>query len=132
LILAARAALEATGRPWVIENVSGARHLLGYSVMLCGSMLGLPIWRHRYFQTFPPLPVLTPPCDHSFEPVLLSGTNRYVGRPRKDFTIAEKSAAAGIDWMITTEIDNAIPPAYTEFIGRQLLAALGTELERDA
>jgi DNA (cytosine-5)-methyltransferase 1 len=39
-------------------------------------------------------------------------------------TIAAARDAMGIDWMTKNELNEAIPPAYTRFIGRQLLAYL--------
>ena len=53
LIEPTRKALEKVGKPYIIENVSGARSKLYRSVMLCGTMFGLNIWRHRYFETWP-------------------------------------------------------------------------------
>lgn len=121
LISAVRALLEDTGKPFVIENVSGARHLLRDPLMLCGSMFGLQVYRHRYFEIYPPRLILRPGCNHSASPVLVSGTTRRKSRGRVEYSAAEKRAAMDIDWMTVKELDEAIPPAYTEFIGRQLL-----------
>ena len=120
LIAATREVLSATGKPFVIENVAGARPLLREPVMLCGTMFGLEVWRHRWFEVWPPRLVITPPCNHSRPPVLVSGTTRRKSRGRREYTMAEKRAATGIDWMTTRELDESIPPAYTEFIGKFL------------
>ena len=87
-------------------------------------MLGLPIWRHRYFETngFPFPLVLS--CNHSTFPVLISGTFRRKGQRRRDYTVAERRAAIGIDWMRDHELDEAIPPAYTAWIGQRLISRL--------
>jgi len=123
LIRPTRQILSAIGKSYVIENVTGARRHLKTPVMLCGSMFGLSIFRHRWFEIWPCALLLTPPCQHDFTPVYVTGsTGRSgCGFPRKDATIAAKRQAMDIDWMVTSEIDQAIPPAYTKWIGQQLL-----------
>jgi DNA (cytosine-5)-methyltransferase 1 len=123
-----REMLESTGRPFVIENVSGAplatsSTLFGeHGAMLCGSMFGLRIYRHRLFETsFPVLSV--PLCDHSFVP--LNPYNRNA-RLRDGLRFGSGQAyakAMGVEWMrdFKREGTLAIPPVYTEFIGRQLI-----------
>lgn len=89
-------------------------------LMLFGSMFGLKIWRHRYFET--QIAALTPPCRHDFKPVLITGMgSTNGGKPRYKSPIAEKRQAIEIDWMVTDEITQAIPPAYTEWIGKRLI-----------
>jgi DNA (cytosine-5)-methyltransferase 1 len=125
LIGLTREALAATGKPFVIENVPGARYELRNPVMFCGSMFGLQVWRHRYFEFYPEFFTLMPPCNHSFVPVLVTGTTRRKGCQRVDPPVALRRSAMGIDWpMRVIGLDEAIPPAYTEFIGRQLWQAL--------
>lgn len=126
LIVPTRKALRRTGHPYVIENVEGARKHLRCPVKLCGTMFGLKLRRHRYFEIHPRLLMLTPPCNHSLDVVYVTGSTGYsgCGFHRRDFPKTEKEAAMQIDWMITDELDEAIPPAYTEWIGRQL-AAMG-------
>ena len=137
LIAPTRALLQQTGLPWVIENVPGSptRHM----VVLCGSMFGLgsnsrQLRRHRNFETS--FPMMSPPCVHVGEAIGVYGggpTGRYTleSGAKKDYynrrggyqgTVAEKQEAMGIDWMNASEINQAIPPAYTEFIGHQLMA----------
>jgi len=139
LIGPTRALLEQIGLPWVIENVPGSptRHL----TVLCGSMFGLgangrQLRRHRNFETS--FPVLSPPCRHEGEAIGVYGggpVGRYTfeNGAKKDYyhrrggyqgTADEKAQAMDIDWMNGREINQAIPPAYTEFIGGQLLAAV--------
>ncbi len=118
-----RELLERTGLPWVIENVPGAPMRADF--MLCGSMFGLPgLRRHRLFETSWHGFALAPPCRHDDDNVCVAGHGpdqhspfRY-NRPGWE---DRKRAAMGIDWMTRDEISQAIPPAYTEFIGRQLL-----------
>lgn len=124
LIGATREALEACGRTYAIENVTGARMLLRNPIVLCGTMFGLPIWRHRWFEVVPAATNLLPPCRHDGVPVLITGTTRRKGYKRADPPIAVRRWAMGIDWMVTAELDEAIPPAYTEWIGRQLMEHL--------
>lgn len=118
-----RELLEATGLPWVIENVPGAPMRIDFK--LCGCMFGLELRRERWFETSWQGFALRPACTH-FGPVPSvtgHGTPSWV---RKQLgynpTIAHYRAAMGIDWMNRDELSQAIPPAYTEFIGAQLLA----------
>lgn len=123
LLPAVRKLLEATRLPYVIENVPGAP--MRADVVLCGSMFDLAVRRHRWFEVNWPVAPWTPPCDHS-RPI----TGVY-GHPHGaegaapgmlPGDLATWSAAMGIDWMTAKEIAAAIPPAYAEHIGRQLMA----------
>jgi len=126
LIEPVRARLEQSGVPWVIENVAGAP--LRNAVMLCGSSFGLDVRRHRYFESN--VQLTAPPCDHSWQtPRFPPATNRTnlrrtveVGVWRIPLEVQQR--AMGIDWMPLRSLSEAIPPAYTEFIGRQLLAVI--------
>jgi DNA (cytosine-5)-methyltransferase 1 len=115
--------------PWVIENVIGAPYRSGF--VLCGSMFGLQVRRHRNFETS--FAVLAPACDHRGQGQPLGvyghgggtkatrpgGGNRGVkARPR------EFADLMGMPWATPREIVQAIPPAYTQWIGEQLLAHL--------
>lgn len=127
LIPAVRELLEATGKPWVIENVQGARHELRNPIMLCGSMFGLRTRRHRWFEcSF----VLTAPgpCDHREIPLLVTTASKASRAKRhalgmKPKTVANAPAAYGVDWMTCDGLKECIPPAYTEWIARQFLTA---------
>lgn len=119
--------LQATGKPFVIENVEDARRHLKNPLMLCGSMFGLPIWRHRYFEIWPELPPWLPPCNHGNVPVLISGTQKRKGL-RKEYSVQARRDAIGCPWMMDKELDQAIPPAYMEWIGRQLMQHLQKEV----
>lgn len=129
LVEPVRELLEATGLPYVIENVVGSP--LRNPIKLCGSSFGLRVWRHRLFETNWPVGMV-PPCSHAEHPepidVTGSGSRRINdrgdgagGNSRKPRNISEARAAMGIDWMTRRELSEAIPPAYTEFIGEQLL-----------
>lgn len=139
LVAPTRELLERSGLPWVMENVPGAP--LATTIVLCGSMFGLgagprQLRRHRLFETN--VMMLQPSCRHEGEAVGVYGggpTGRYTfengirkglkgRRGGYQGTAAERREAMGIDWMNGTEINQAIPPAYTEFIGTQLLASL--------
>ena len=122
-----RKLLQATGRPYIIENVEDARRELVNPIKLCGSMFGLPIWRHRYFEMWPDRLLLTPGCQHNFAPVLITGTPRRKGIKRADPPVALRRQAIDIDWMVTDELDEAIPPAYTHWIGNQIMSILQPE-----
>lgn len=134
-----RELLQLTGRPWVIENVERAP-LPG--VVLCGLSFGLPVYRHRRFGSNV-LILNRPHIQHE----IVIGSGRMINDRRKGslnngsakgaygkqhfVTVAggqcrkdEAERALGIDWMRKPELMQAIPPAYTEFIGRQLLQQL--------
>ena len=127
LIEATRAALGATGRPYTIENVPTAPLLPG-AVTLCGSSFGLDVRRHRLFEASWPL--VAPPCDHGWQaPRFPSATNRPNLRSTVEvgvwrIPVEVQRRAMGIEWMTLRELSEAIPPAYTEYIGRQLLTAM--------
>jgi DNA (cytosine-5)-methyltransferase 1 len=126
LIAPTRELCEQTGLPFVIENVRGAR--LRASLMLCGSSFNLGsgerlLRRHRYFEINWDLGILVPPCNHLGREAI----GVYGGGPSEiskgyQGLIHEKREAMGIEWMVGDEIAEAIPPAYTEFIGEQLMA----------
>lgn len=126
LIAPVRELLVATGKPYVIENVENARALLTNPVKLCGSMFGLNLWRHRYFEMWPDVLRLTPTCNHSELPVLITGTTRRKpeGGGRMEYTAQQCRDAADLQWMTRGEMDEAIPPAYTEWIGRHLMESI--------
>jgi hypothetical protein len=117
--------LSANGAPYIIENVPGAPIAAG--MLLCGTMFGLAIRKHRYFETNWPMPILAPSgCNHEHTYDPWSGAGRTTQKLRD---------AQGTPWIpmhsgsarakgITGDLNNAIPPAYTEWIGGQLLAAL--------
>jgi DNA (cytosine-5)-methyltransferase 1 len=134
-----RTLLMDTKRPWVMENVPGAP--LRPTLVLCGSMFGLgsggrQLRRHRLFETS--YLMLQPECEHIGEAIGVYGggpTGRYTfenglrkglkgRRGGYQGTMAERREAMGIDWMSSAALNQAIPPAYTQFIGEQLLAHL--------
>jgi DNA (cytosine-5)-methyltransferase 1 len=124
LIAATRLIMQTINRPFVIENVPSAKRELLSPFMLCGSMFGLPLRRHRFFEVSWSLQSLIQPCAHQQSPVLISGTHRRTYEPRYEYPLKACADAAGIDWMTRAELDKAIPPAYTEHIGKQLIEAL--------
>jgi DNA (cytosine-5)-methyltransferase 1 len=125
LVPAVRSALRRIGTPFVIENVVGAP--LISPALLCGLSLGLRVRRHRWFEC--PYLLLAPPCSgHDQEYFVIYGhevrsrrTGAAAGRKN---ALAAGRQAMGIDWMTRAELSQAIPPAYTEWIGAQLLPAL--------
>jgi DNA (cytosine-5)-methyltransferase 1 len=114
---------------WVVENVGGAHNRA--DILLCGEMFGLRTIRHRRFTIDPRLPGLlaVPPHPRHSRPTstfkrpkhfaegmnisVTGNVGRWVG-----------PACMGIDWMTGEELSQAIPPAYTRFIGEQLMACL--------
>jgi DNA (cytosine-5)-methyltransferase 1 len=122
LIAATRRRLESAGVPYCIENVPSAKHHMDAPLMLCGSMFGLKVQRHRYFETSPAI-LLRPECKHDYTPVLITGTHRRTYEPRYEYSAQDCREAADLHWMTRTEMDQAIPPAYSEFIARQIMSA---------
>lgn len=131
LIPQTRFLLEAFGLPYVIENVPGARRALRNPITLCGNMFGLHVYRHRLFESN--VMLMQPNHNKHKKKALPKG---YVPRSEDDFVVVTGKVGAnllaqkamGIDWMSTKRIEDrtseasqAIPPAYTEWIGRQLM-----------
>jgi len=117
LIPATRERLLVVGLPYVIENVQEARSWLRNPIRLCGSQIGIPVQSHRYFEIRPPLRFsLMPPCAHR-----PSDASRDHGAKQRE---SEFRDALGCEWMTVHEARQAIPPAYTEFIGKQLIEAI--------
>lgn len=135
LLTPTRERLDRIGVPYVIENVEGAP--MPRAVRLCGTSFGLgsefgrgelELHRHRLFELNWPL--LVPPCAHTGRMVVgFYGDHARVRRRSAEggdiVGTAEKlrlvKEAMGIDWMTWQEANQAIPPAYTEYIGRALL-----------
>lgn len=142
LIQVVRVRLEQSALPWVIENVEDAP--LPEALELCGSMFGLNTRRHRWFSSS--ILLFAPgPCRHTpgfVNPVggkvrgygaLRHPTRTYLdksGRTRRAESSMARAAgceAIGVDWMTIAEMSQAIPPAYTRWIGLQLMDYLKTE-----
>lgn len=126
LLAATRKAFEATGKPWVIENVPGAP--MRRDAVYCGEMFGLRTVRHRWFESNVPITAPSHPPRHARKTsaknrvtCLAKGHNisitgnvgRHVGVP-----------CMGISWMTGSELSQAVPPAYTEHLGLQLITAV--------
>jgi DNA (cytosine-5)-methyltransferase 1 len=129
LIEATRALLVSTGLPYVIENVPNAP--LIDPVTVCGRTLGLAVKRHRLFESN--VPLVAPPCPFGHpgdwvsvfgKDVLSRGRNVGPRTVRAHLSVNVGRRAMGIDWMTMEELSEAIPPAYTEMIGAQVLAAM--------
>jgi DNA (cytosine-5)-methyltransferase 1 len=122
--------------PWIVENVPGAPMPDG-SIVLCGSSFGLDVRRHRLFASN--VKLTAPPCDHAAQEagrfrsldwsrhtagkrdavVGVHGSLQYAGE------LEVRRRAMGIDWLSNERLTQAIPPAYTEHLGRQLRALTG-------
>lgn len=122
LIVPVRRKLRASGVPFCIENVPGAP--LVNPTTLCGSMFSLRVYRHRLFE-----------CSFRVEQPMHrphTAPVRKMGRPPRpgDFMhvvgnfsgVKQAREAMEIDWMTRDELREAIPPAYSEYIGRAAIA----------
>lgn len=129
LIAETRMLLEASGLPWVIENVPGARDSMRSPITLHGGMFGLGVYRPRLFETS--VQIAAPPfAEQPKNPLGIYG-QKHDGRrlwTRKDGSeqrapknLEDARKAMGIDWMQWRELAESIPPAYTEYIGKQII-----------
>ncbi len=148
LVAATREMLESSGRIWVIENVVGAP--LRCPATVCGLALGLGVKRHRLFESNAFLWSTTCPLGHrgDYLSIFGHGAQEKVGGKgwvtvygggaprtadnRRRASAALAAIAMGIDWMNRNELSQAIPPAYTEWIGLQLLDILERGRTADA
>jgi DNA (cytosine-5)-methyltransferase 1 len=136
LVAPVRGLLQGLDVPWVIENVPGAPLL--DPVLLCGTMFGLEaegfqLRRHRLFESNVALAV-PQPCQHDKPTIGVYGghvrcrSSKFWRNSGADFPGYDKKALAatvmGADWMTMNELSEAIPPAYTLHLGRQIIAAV--------
>ena len=116
-----RERLQKQGVPFCIENVPGAP--LINPIVLCGTMFGLQVIRHRLFECYPRIK-LELRCNHYGTP----GTHRFPYKPinnfvqvtGNNFSETEARQAMGINWMNKKEWAQAIPPAYSYWLGSQI------------
>lgn len=123
LVVPTRKRLVSSGLPYVIENVPGSP--LVDPIILCGQMFGLELYRHRLFESSVELSV--PEHQPHVKPASKAGhwkPGTVISVAGHCSPMALAREAMGIDWMTRDELVEAIPPAYTEFIGEQLIAAL--------
>ena len=130
LIGIVRKKLQKSGRPYCIENVFGAP--LQFPVMLCGTMFGLGVFRHRYFETS--FGLLAPEHIKHKGKIgdgkyfsIAGGAGRWKswGKVKRNVTkgtVEQWRKALDIEWMTRKELTQAIPPAYSEYIAKQFLA----------
>lgn len=109
LIEPLRPLLDEIGLPYVIENVEGAPLLPGRKIMMCGTMFGRKIRRHRLFESNIPLSPVPWPCDHS----------EYCYQDRHGKPFLEEMELIGTQ-IGKNEARQSIPPYMTEFLGLQL------------
>lgn len=133
LLEATRVAFIDTDLPWVIENVPGAP--MRADITLCGCRFALPgLRRSRLFETSWRATDTPPPHDHSDPTITVTGhaggSSKRTGT-RGYGSTADWRRAMGIDWMTGKELAQAIPPAYTEYVGGQLLAQIGAAVKDD-
>ena len=135
LIAPIRERLLLTGKPFVIENVPLTRGQLRNPIMLCGTMFGLKVKRHRYFEL------------HGFEILFMPSTCGCKGKvgftnassgfssfanganlisvAGHNFSVKDAQQAMGINWMGQVGLSQAIPWAYTYYIGTHMMKLFG-------
>jgi DNA (cytosine-5)-methyltransferase 1 len=123
--------LKASGLPYIIENVQGAP--LENPVTLCGEMFGLNVIRHRLFESnlllFTPFhpkhkaPVIRPASGDPSRSVKRSAYCTVAGNGGESgsYKLSDWREAMGIDWMTKSELTQAIPPAFSEYLGKQII-----------
>lgn len=151
LVPATREMLRASQLPYAIENVVGAP--LDAPIMLCGTMFGLgaqdaDLLRHRLFEMSEP-PLFVPQCQHGRRATLgvygghvrnrkrvssvggegARGSRGKLDKGVDEFTVEDAREAMGIDWMTLAELCQAIPPAYTRWIGQHLMEQVAACME---
>lgn len=132
LIAPVRAALQAHGGPYVIENVPGAARQMRSPVTLHGGMFGLGVDRPRLFESNAPL--MTYRAEKVTDPVGVYGkldgrrlfTRTDGTEQRAAASMEQAQQAMGVDWMDWDDLRESVPPAYTEYLGRQLIDHLAT------
>ena len=133
LIPQTREVLIKAGKPYIIENVVGAA--LVNPIRLCGSWFGLRLHRHRLFETN--FGVLGTPCSHHWQKPFFKTCDKrcstlatcvpvYGHNYYNEFEVAQKEM--GIDWMDTEELNEAIPPAYSEYLGKYLMQEIESKV----
>lgn len=138
LIGKTRQVMKNTGRPYIIENVLTAWRRMDNPIMLCGTMFpGLRVLRHRLFECSPVVWFPPAACNHwgiasacgrgkssankrGYVPGSLKNFD-FITVAGNDYIAADGRQAMGIDWMVKKELSQAIPPAYTEWLGREML-----------
>lgn len=122
LIPDVRKAIQVLGKPYVIENVSGAKSDMILPLVLRGNMFGLGVIRDRLFECSPWIlgPATVPPDGTTNSHRSMSTGGKYICVAGNNFYVNEARVAMGIDWMSGRELAQAIPPAYTKFIGEQI------------
>lgn len=134
LIHVTREMLQATGLPYVIENVPGALKALHNPVRVCGRAVGMEWHRHRMFETS--FPLLVGHCQKGRDAFGIYGKldGRRLWRRadgsiyRAARTLQEARDVMGMPWANWDGVREAVPPAMTEHVGRQLLAHIGLEV----
>ncbi len=137
-----RVVIQRSGKPYIIENVADARSDMHEPQILCGQALGMSLYRHRAFESSAFF-MLPPHQIH--KAIIISGSSslgkrRHGNQGFKEINqesiaghignTARARIAMGIDWMTGAELAQAVPPAYSEYLGRQLLNVLQCQNSR--
>jgi DNA (cytosine-5)-methyltransferase 1 len=122
-----RELLTASGAAWVIENVTTAP--IRSDVLLCGAMFNLRTYRHRVFESN--FFLFQPPHPKHTAPIVKMGRQpspeQFINPVGNFIDVRAGRIALDIDWMTRDELAQSIPPAYSEFIGKQIISQLSRE-----
>lgn len=126
LIPLTRDRLVLTGKPFIIENVDCAFRDMKAVIMLCGTMFGLRIFRHRLFEANFLIPNLSHSKHkgHVYTGEYVSVCEAVSSQPSHNKKTEVWAEAMGIYWMTRQELTQAVPPVYAQFLGSHLMAFL--------
>jgi len=121
----------ATGLPYIIENVQDARWDMASPMVLCGMSMGLRLYRHRAFESSHLF--WSPPHPKHIEIIAsgrrnlalrMHGLNGWGDAAGHQGGVERHRVQLGIAWMTGKELAQAVPPAYSEYLGKQLMTVL--------
>lgn len=127
LVKPVREMLKLSGKPYIMENVIGAP--LFDPVMLCGSAFNLKVRRHRIFESN--LNLIGTKCNHKAQgrPIGIYGSlnDQIPNGGKTAANIDEANEAMGTVGFKWRNLCEAIPPAYTKYLGEQILKQLNKD-----
>jgi DNA (cytosine-5)-methyltransferase 1 len=119
--------LESIGVPYIVENVAGGQKYMKNPVLLCGSMFGKPLIRHRYFQSN----IVLPQPEHRCWPKgsakrgeVITISNKVTWQKAENRRVGLWREVMEMPWASRDGLLQAVPPFYTAYLGRYMLDAI--------